>query len=70
MEKVELTGEKRRGTGGLHPKAARNYTQQTFSMFSRDSQKEHITLRFINQLRGVAYDRFGDVITMPGTGAR
>ena len=65
MENVTILDEKRHGHGRFNTKRIRNYTKTLFSMFVDSDKTTDVTIRFTNNLRGVVYDRFGDVMTNP-----
>ena len=65
MEAVRLLDEKRHGIGAFRTVNLRDYTKFTFSMFANSEKTTNVTMRFTNNLRGVVYDRFGDVMTIP-----
>ena len=65
MEDVNITNDKRQGFAVFRDLDMRDYSKYTFSMFSNTNKTVDVTMRFTNNLRGVVYDRFGDVMTMP-----
>lgn len=63
MEDIQIVeGQHRKGIGTINREAAHDFTKYTFSMFSDGEAPRRVTMRFNNILRGVVYDRFGDVM--------
>lgn len=65
MENVHIFEEPRQGTEVFKGINIHDYTKYTFSMFSDSESTTDVTMRFTNNLRGVVYDRFGDVMVIP-----
>ena len=65
MEAVQVFEEPREGTDVFKGINIHDYTKYTFSMFSDSESTTDVTMRFTNNLRGVVYDRFGDVMIIP-----
>ena len=65
MESVSILDEKRRGYGAFNSNRIHDYTKSLFSMYADNDKTTNVTIRFTNNLRGVVYDRFGDVMTIP-----
>ena len=63
MEDVKiLESQSREGVEVFKGINIHDYTKYTFSMFSENEKTTDVTMRFANKLRGVVYDRFGDVM--------
>ena len=69
MENVSILDEKRHRCGAFNATRIHDYTKSLFSMYADTDKTTNVTIRFTNNLRGVVYDRFGDVMTIPD-GAR
>ena len=65
MENVTILDEKRHGYGKFNPARIHDYTKSLFSMYGDSDKTTNVKMRFTNNLRGVVFDRFGDVMTIP-----
>ena len=59
-----LEKQQRKGGATFAREVMGNYSKTTFSMYAEGEAFTRVTIRFTNNLRGVVYDRFGDVMTI------
>ena len=66
MESVDILEDQlREGVEAFKDINIHDYTKYTFSMFASSEKTTDVTIRFTNNLRGIVYDRFGDVMVVP-----
>lgn len=66
MESVDILEDQlREGVEAFKGINVHDYTKYTFSMYAGSEKTTDVTMRFTNNLRGVVYDRFGDVMVVP-----